>query len=218
MWKQIESIGVGFLLSLPFFFAYWVFKSFVHFGDEIFDWLVEALLGRNIFGIGFLFLIAWFWLAGNLLRVPRLGPLLQRFLKKIPFVGAFIQHREVFSNIRKMWEKTGCGPIFVSLYRDKGLHPAGITEVFLTDYGYLVVIAVASFPPQELYYWGDDEIYYGLPASEVSAIHMSLGFGAKRRDLRGVFKKATLKELVVRYNLYRMTGEETKGASERGQS
>ncbi|MBU6414784.1 hypothetical protein KGQ34_00875 [Patescibacteria group bacterium] len=201
MWRQLERIGIGFLVCLPLFIAYW-FGGLIHLGDEIFDPLVKLLLGKKIFAVGFSMLLCFLWCIGFLFDVPYVGPFLARMFHRVPFVGAVLQRKDHFDNLRKLWGSSGCGPIFVSLYREGRLHPAAITKVFLTDYGYLAVIGVAAIPPQELYYFDDDVVYYGLSASEVSAIHISFGFGAKRADLRGIFKRATIKEIVERFHLY----------------
>jgi hypothetical protein len=217
LWRQCERIGIGLLALMPFLLIYWLFKDFIPFEDGIdgiFDWVSMLLLGRKLSIVGFVILIFLAWSIGFLLGIPYAGPFLTVILKKIPFVGAFIQHREAFANIKKIWEKSGCGPMFISLYLDGALHPAAITQVFLTDYGYLAVVVIPSFPPQELYYFGDKILYYGLSASEVSAIHVSLGFGAKRTDLRGVFKSATIKEFIDRYGLYQPKSEIRKTKSQ----
>lgn len=203
MRRPLEYLGLGFLVCLPLFLLYWVWGGTVHFGDEIFGQVAFYLFGKHIYGAGLLFLLLLFFCIGLLFNIPYIGPLLSRILRPVPFIGTLLQQKDHFYNIREQWKSSGCGPVLVSLYRDRAVHPAAITKVFLTDFGYLAVIGVASFPPQELYYFDDDVVYYGLPASEITIIHMTLGFSAKRTDLRGVLKRATIKELVERYHLYR---------------
>lgn len=203
MWRQLERIGVGLLICLPLFIAYWIFGGLIRLGDEVFASTVALLFGKKIFAAGLGALLFFLWGMGFLFDVPYVGPFLAHLFHRVPFIGAILQRKDHFDNLRKLWGSSGCGPIFVSLYRNGRLHPAAITKVFLTDYGYLAVIVIAAFPPQELYYFEDDVVYYGLSASEVSAIHISLGFGAKRADLRGILKRTTIKEMVEHFHLYR---------------
>lgn len=202
LWKCFEWVALGFLLCLPAFLLYWILSGLFRFGNEIVGWAAFHFFGKEAPAVGFLFLFAFLLCIGLLFDIPYVGQFLTRVFSPIPVIGALLQQKEIVSIIIGQWKSSGCGPIFISLYRDKALHPATITKVFLTDFGYLVIVGVASFPPQELYYWGDEVVWYGLSAPEVSAIHMTLGFSAKRSNLRGVLKRATIAELVERYHLY----------------
>ncbi len=217
MWKQIERFGVGFLVGLPFLLLWWVGKTSIHFGDSLFQELMLRIFGKYFFATGLLLFLLLCWILGCLFEIPYVGSFLQRALKKIPFVGAFIQRKEAFKNIKKIWDSTSCGPLFIPYpffcNKAQSIHPAAITTVFLTDYGYLAIVLIASIPPQELYFFEDTIAYYGLPASEISAMHMSLGFAAKNYDLRRRFKCVTLGELIKKFNLYQeqSNGNKTNG-------
>lgn len=221
MWKQTERFGVGFLVILPVMLLWWAGKTSIHFGDDVFQKLILRVSGQDFLGAGLLLFLLLCWMLGYLLEIPYIGPFLQRVLKKIPFVGTFIQKREAFKNIKKIWDTTGCGPIFIpypSYCQDiQSLHPAAITTIFNTDYGYLTIILIGSIPPQELYYFEDTIVYYGLPASEISAIHVSLGFAATSIDLCGKLKRTTLGKLIRTFNLYQEqnNGSKTNGSAEK---
>lgn len=213
MWKQLEHFGVGFLVTLPFIILWWAATSFIRFGDAIFQWLVILMFGKEIPVLALIIFILFCWMLGKLFDIPRIGPLLHRALKKIPFVSAFIQRKEAFKNIKKIWESSGCGPIFISYPWKDSWHPAAITTIFNTDFGFFTIVLIGTIPPQEVYFFENAEVYYGIPASEISAIHMSLGYAAKSVDLRGKLKCATLGKLIKTFNLYQ---EQTNGAKTNG--
>ena len=204
MWRHAESIILGFLcFFLPLFLVLWFLKLVIGIGDETFGWVGKLIFQREIYGFGLVLLLVVCWILGESFSLPFVGPLFTKIFVNIPYFGVIIQRRDIVSQLRSALKKSGCGPIYVPLYDKDILHPGAIVSVLLTDIGYRVVICIATIPPQELVYRDTVVVEYGLPASEMTAIHLSFGIAAKKTDLRGVWKQATIKELIEQHNLYK---------------